>query len=69
MKFDTHETDLYVLPETTRERHNLQSYCETKKLAYKWSYSNIEGNSWYGKQFIDISFCSHLKNEIEEYIN
>jgi len=69
MQFDKHETDLYILPETQAERHNIQSFCITKQLYYKWSFSDIEEQSWYGKQFLDIPFRIDLINEIKEKFN
>lgn len=56
MQIDLHETDLYVLPETSAERHNLQSFLETKQWRYTWVFSDVPGNSWYGKQFCEIPF-------------
>lgn len=69
MKFDIHETDLLILPETTREINNLQSYCKTKKLNYQWQYSNIKNQSWYNKQYIEIPFRSDLLEEIRRIFN
>ena len=67
MQFSMHETDLYILPETTRETNNLQSYCKTKKLAYMWQYSDVSGQAWHGKQFLEIPFRSDLLKEIKAY--
>lgn len=67
MKYGTHETDLHVLPETQKERNNLQSYMETKKIGYCWQYSNVKGQDWYGKQFMDIPFRSDLKEDLQKY--
>jgi len=69
MQFDNHETDLYILPETQKERHNLQSFCETKKISFQWSYSNIKGQNWEGKQFLEIPFGVCFKDEIIAYFN
>lgn len=69
MKFNTHETDLYILPETQKERHNLQSFMKTCKYSYKWSFSDVQGQSWYGKQFMEIPFGIDLKSKIETYFN
>ena len=68
MKFDTHETDIYILPETQRERHILQVYKDNlkqnKNITSFWQFSNVKGQNWEGKQFLEIPFCKHLKNEI-----
>jgi len=69
MKFDIHETDLLILPETLKELNNLQSYCETKKLNYQWQYSDVKDQSWYNKQYMDIPFRSDLLEEIKNYFN
>ena len=67
MQFSTHETDLYILPETQKERHNLQSLCKTKKWSYCWQYSDVQEQNWYGKQFLEIPFGIDLKEEITKY--
>lgn len=68
MQFDNHESDLYILPENARERNNLQSYCKTKGYDFKWCFSNVKGQAWYGKQFLEIPFGLTLKNAIIEYM-
>ena len=69
MKFSTHETDLLILPESNKETNNLQNYCITNKLSYTWHYLNINGQSWYNKQFLEIPFRSDLLNEIKSYFD
>ena len=69
MKFDKHESDLYVLPESQLERNNLQSFVKTKGWGYSWAFSNVEGHDWHGKQFMDIPFMASSRHEIEEYFN
>jgi len=69
MEFNTYVTDLYILPQTQREQHNLQNYLQTKKINYEWSYSDVKGQSWYGKIFVEIPFGIDLKNDIIEYSN
>jgi hypothetical protein len=68
MKFDHHETDLYILPETSREKHNLQSFCMTKKWSYCWQYSNVKNQSWEGKVFLEIPFGIDFKNKIIKHM-
>jgi hypothetical protein len=63
MKFTTHESDLYCLPEDDTEKKLLQKY--VKERCAVWSFSNVEGQDWYGKTFLDIPFGSFLKAEIE----
>ena len=57
MKFDIHETDLLILPETLKE------------LNYQWQFSDVKGQSWYNKQYMDIPFRSDLLEEIKNYFN
>lgn len=63
MKFTTHESDLYCLPENDQEKAILQKY--VKERCAVWLYSNVKGQDWYGKVFLDIPFGSFLKEEIE----
>ena len=63
MKFTTHESDLYCLPENETEKATLQRY--VKERSAIWSMSNVEGQDWYGKTFLDIPFGLFLKAEIE----
>lgn len=63
MKFTTHESDLYCLPENETEKAMLQKY--VKDRCAIWSRSNVKGQDWFGKMFLDIPFGSFLKAEIE----
>jgi len=67
MQYDIYATDLLILPESIREKQNLQSYCITNKLAYNWQYSDNIGQNWYNMQFLEIPFRSDLLNEIKNY--
>lgn len=69
MQLSKHETDLYILPETTKERHNIQSFIQTKNWGYEWSFSDVIGQDWYGKQFMDIPFGIDLAKEIKKEFN
>jgi hypothetical protein len=65
MQLSRHETDLYVLPETTKERHDLQMWKDSAKYGSHWSYSDVKGQDWYGKQFLEIPFGFDLKKDFE----
>ena len=66
MKYYHHASDLYLLPETEAEKETLEDFIESKgKLGATWCFSNVEGQDWHGKHFIDIPFGSFLKPEIE----
>jgi len=68
MKLHTYNTDLYILPETSRERHLLQVYRDNlkqnKNIVSLWQFSDVKGQDWYGKQFLEIPFGKDFKNEI-----
>ncbi len=69
MKFDKHGNgngldDLYVLPETDKERDKIIAYLKSINHSYEWSFSNVEGQDWYGKRFLDIPFGECLREEI-----
>jgi len=66
MKFNTHETDLYVLPESVGEKNKVVNFLDGNKLGWEWSYSNVGGQEWHGKYFIEIPFGCRLKKEIEK---
>lgn len=69
MQFDTHGNgngynDLYILPETQEEKEKLNAFISMGA----WCYSNVEGQAWYGKTFLDIPFGEYLREEIERAI-
>jgi hypothetical protein len=70
-QYNTHERDLYVLPESPEEAakiiefmkhpiHNLGRQLWSHVPFWQWSYSDVAGQSWYGKSFIEIPFGSCL---------
>jgi hypothetical protein len=67
MQYDKHETDLYILPETIEERKKIKDILETKFSNWFWmgQFSNVEGQAWYCKQFIEIPFGIDLKDGIQ----
>lgn len=74
MKYDTHGNgnglnDLYILPESSAERHNLQSLAKTNGWDYSWYFSDVEGHKWHGKQFMEIPFGERHKPTIEAYFS
>lgn len=66
MQFDKHETDLYILPETQEERNKIKDVLAIIGSSWFWSWkrSDVEGQAWYGKIFIDIPFGIDLKEDI-----
>ena len=69
MQLSKHESDLYVLPETTKERHQLQVWKESSKYGSTWSYSDVSGQCWHGKQFLDIPFGIDFKTYFVKNFN
>jgi hypothetical protein len=69
MQISKHETDLYVLPETQKERHQLQVWKESSKYGSVWSYSDVRGQEWYGKQFLEIPFGIDFKKYFMDNFN
>lgn len=70
MKYYSRETDLYLLPETEAEKEKLEDFVESKGgLGAKWYRSDVRGQDWYGKTFLDIPFGDFLRPEIETIFN
>lgn len=64
MQFDSYEKDLYVLPENETEKEKIINVLKTNSIVYYNSFSNVKGQAWYGKQFIEIPFGTWLKGEL-----
>jgi len=54
--WDSHETDLYILPEDYKQKLEIITFLNEHDIGYEMSFSNVEGQAWYGKVFIDIPF-------------
>ena len=65
MKFTTYATDLQILPESDEEIQQLVQYCVDNNLAFNRHYSNVKGQDWHSKAFIEIPFRSDLLEEIK----
>ena len=67
MKINQHETDLQILPETTEELQRVLdlakdiSYVEPVRAV-----SDVQGQDWYGKIFIELPFSVNLINKFRE---
>ena len=73
MQIDTHGNghglnDLYILPDNAKETTEILIFLNNKCFNWYWSSANVEGNSWYGKQFIDVPFGESLSNELTQYL-
>jgi len=56
----------FKLPETQEERKKLKHILDSKFLTWCWTWakSDVEGQNWKGKMFIEIPFGIDLKEEI-----
>jgi hypothetical protein len=73
MKYTTHGykkgiDDLYILPETDAERDKVTAFLEKECLGYSWQHSDVPGQEWYGKAFIEIPFGEPWLEKIQEVI-
>lgn len=67
MQISKHETDILLLPETKQETNQLKEF--VKKCGYKshsWQLSNVKGQSWYGKLFLEIPFGIDLLEKVKK---
>lgn len=60
-QISTHATDLYILPETQEERAEIIRQLTELRRSFTSELSNVEGQSWYGKLFIEVPFGSGLE--------
>lgn len=58
--------DLYILPDSPQEGERIVSYLRKVGHSFSWSYSDVEGQSWHGKRFIEIPFGESLLDAIRE---
>lgn len=70
MKFNSHGNgnglnDLYILPESEEEKRKVIAYLKANCKGYQYSFSNIEGQDWYGKMFIEVPFGESLREAIK----
>jgi hypothetical protein len=69
MKFEQHGNgngldDLYVLPESD-EWGKVIDYLDANGIRFTRSFSDVQGQDWYGKQFIEIPFRCDLREALE----
>lgn len=70
MKTTTHGNgngldDLYILPDDQHEAERITRYLKERGQRFSWSASDVMGQDWYGKAFIEIAFGESLLPEIE----
>lgn len=71
MKTDKHGNgngldDLYILPDDEAESKRITDYLAARNIGFGWSTSDVEGQEWYGKRFIDIPFGEGLLGVIQQ---
>jgi hypothetical protein len=54
---DNNNSDLYVLPRTSTEFVQIVNFVKKENQEYKIRHSDIEGQDWYGHNFIEIFFA------------
>jgi hypothetical protein len=60
--------DLYILPDDSEESEKITDYLQKREIPYSWSFSDVAGQEWYGKRFIDIPFGESLLGVIEQAV-
>jgi hypothetical protein len=57
-QFAKHETDLQFLPDNEIQRAAVLSYLRLRGVHYSQYRSDVKGQSWYSKVFVDIPFMA-----------
>ena len=72
-QYDSHATDLYVLPEGPEEAKSLLEFIRRDiankygfKIKHSWQPSNVPGQPWHGKCFLEFPCGIFLKEELQE---
>jgi hypothetical protein len=58
--------DLYILPDSPEEARKITDYVRSINCSYSWSVSDVKGQDWYGKAFIEIPFGEPLLGDIQK---
>lgn len=74
MKTNTHGNgnglnDLYILPDDDQERQRITDYLDSRGIHYQWSFSDVEGQDWFGKRFIELPFGEGLLGVIQQAVS
>ena len=70
MKFDKHGNgngldDLYILPESDEEKVKIVFFLMENHRGFHYSRSDVKGQDWYGKTFIEVPFGESLRDAIK----
>ena len=62
--------DLYILPENELERKQILKFLKTRcTMSYQWSISDVKGQEWFGKKFIEVPFGASLAKELTHQLD
>ena len=61
--------DLYLLPETKEEEVTITTYLDAIGRNYEMQRSDVDGQEWYRKRFIEVPFGESLLPEIVALID
>lgn len=56
--------DLYILPDDHAEAERITQYLFSRGMPHHWSASDVEGQDWYGRRFIEIPFGEGMESVI-----
>lgn len=60
--------DLYVLPDDEREAGAIVAWLKSREVGHKWQTSDVAGQDWHGKRFIEIPFGEGYASVIQQAI-
>ena len=69
MQLSSYAADLQILPESAEEEEKFLSYCKETGHKPQRFYSNVTGQSWFGKFFYEIAFRADLFKDIAAMFN
>lgn len=56
--FSRHESDLYILPANASQSKLIEAFLKESKISFCLAYSDVKGQTWYGKKFIEVPFMA-----------
>ncbi len=70
MKITTYQTDLQILPESEEEERKIIAFLTPRiNSRILRCHSDVQGQEWYGKSFLEIPFRSDLKDELIHFMS
>lgn len=73
MKTETHGNgngldDLFILPETERERALVEEYLSEHGWNASWQTGDVKGHPWFRKRFLDVPFGESLRDVLTAFV-